>query len=84
MQFERSVGTTLQLEPPTRAALSTSRCYRVIAIGSYKFGTELGWEPRHTDFATGLAGTIALYRESEAWWRPAKEATEARYRTQGQ
>ena len=28
--------------------------------------------------------TIAWYRDNEAWWRPAKEATEARYAAQGQ
>ncbi|SRR6266545_1767466 len=32
---------------------------------------ELGWEPAH-DFETGLAETIAWYRENEAWWRPLK------------
>ena len=30
------------------------------------------------------AETIEWYRENEAWWRPAKEATEARYAAQGQ
>ncbi len=45
---------------------------------------ELGWEPRNTDFAAGLAGTIRWYRDNEARWRPAKEATEARCKSQGQ
>ncbi len=36
------------------------------------------------DGAAGLAETIEWYRENESWWRPAKEATEARYRAQGQ
>lgn len=40
--------------------------------------------PRHTDFASGLEATIAWYREHESWWRPAKEATEAKYAAQGQ
>ena len=40
--------------------------------------------PRHTDFAGGLGETIAWYRDNEAWGRPAKEATEARYAAQGQ
>ena len=57
---------------------------RRYAIDSTKLRRELGWEPRHTDFAAGLAETIRWYRENEAWWRPAKEATEARYRAQGQ
>ena len=57
---------------------------RRYAIDSAKLRRELGWEPAHTDFAAGLAETIEWYRENEAWWRPAKEATEARYRAQGQ
>ena len=57
-----------------RYAIDTSRSCR----------RELGWRPRHTDFAEGLAETIAWYRDNEAWWRPAKEATEARYAAQGQ
>ena len=32
----------------------------------------------------GLAQTVQWYRDNESWWRPAKEATEARYRAQGQ
>ena len=44
---------------------------------------ELGWEPARTDFAAGFAETIRWYRDNEAWWRPAKEATEARYAAQG-
>ena len=38
----------------------------------------------HTDFESGLAETIEWYRDNEAWWRPAKEATEAKYAAQGQ
>ena len=57
---------------------------RRYAIDSSKLRRELGWEPAHTDFAAGLAETIRWYRDNEAWWRPAKEATEARYRAQGQ
>src|SRR3984957_10451551 len=41
--------------------------------------SELGWKPKHTDFAAGLRSTIAWYRDHESWWRPLKEATEARY-----
>jgi len=57
---------------------------RRYAIDSSKLRAELGWEPAHTDFAGGLRATIAWYRENEGWWRPAKEATEAKYAAQGQ
>lgn len=57
---------------------------RRYAIDSTKLRTELGWQPIHTDFAQGLAQTIQWYKENEAWWRPAKEATEAKYKAQGQ
>ena len=57
---------------------------RRYAIDPSKLRRELGWRPRHTDFASGLEATIAWYRDNEAWWRPAKEATEARYAAQGQ
>lgn len=56
---------------------------RRYAIDVTKLSTELGWEPKHTDFAAGLAETIEWCRASESWWRPAKEVTEARYRVQG-
>ena len=57
---------------------------RRYAIDSSKLRRELGWMPQHTDFAEGLAATIAWYAANEAWWRPAKEATEAKYAAQGQ
>ncbi|WP_327319922.1 dTDP-glucose 4,6-dehydratase [Streptomyces sp. NBC_01235] len=34
-----------------------------------KARTELGYRPRH-DFATGLAETVAWYREHRDWWEP--------------
>ena len=52
---------------------------RRYAIDASKLRRELGWEPKHADFAKGLAATIEWYRRNEAWWRPAKEVTEARY-----
>ncbi|MDM8274128.1 dTDP-glucose 4,6-dehydratase [Enorma phocaeensis] len=57
---------------------------RRYAIDSAKLRRELGWEPRHTDFMSGLEQTITWYREHESWWRPSKEATEAKYAKQGQ
>lgn len=57
---------------------------RRYAIDSTKLRTELGWLPKHTDFADGLAKTIQWYRDNEPWWRSAKEATEAKYAKQGQ
>ena len=57
---------------------------RRYAIDPTKLRDELGWRPLHTDFGEGLDQTIAWYREHEDWWRPAKEATEAKYAKQGQ
>jgi dTDP-glucose 4,6-dehydratase len=54
------------------------------AIDWTKLRTELGWQPRYSDFAAGLADTIAWYRDNEAWWRPQKARTEAAYAQQGQ
>ena len=41
-------------------------------------------ESHNDNSIADLAETIRWYRDNEAWWRPAKEATEARYRAQGQ
>jgi len=54
------------------------------AIDSTKLRNELGWEPRFSNFDEGIENTIAWYRENEAWWRPQKAATEAKYKEQGQ
>jgi dTDP-glucose 4,6-dehydratase len=57
---------------------------RRYAIDSTKLRTQLGWEPIHTDFAEGLAETIAWYRDNPEWWQSQKEAVEAKYKAQGQ
>ena len=54
------------------------------AIDSSKLRTELGWRPAFSDFEQGIEDTIAWYRENEAWWRPQKDETEAKYKVQGQ
>ncbi|GAA3611839.1 dTDP-glucose 4,6-dehydratase [Microlunatus ginsengisoli] len=49
------------------------------AIDSTRLRTELGWAPRFSDFTAGLADTIAWYVDNQAWWRPQKAETEAKY-----
>ena len=53
------------------------------AIDATKLRTELGWAPKYTDFRAGLSDTIKWYQANEAWWRPQKEATEAKYKELG-
>jgi dTDP-glucose 4,6-dehydratase len=53
------------------------------AIDATKLRTELGWRPRYTTFRDGLEATFAWYRDNEAWWRPQKDATEAKYAVLG-
>ncbi|WP_461170402.1 dTDP-glucose 4,6-dehydratase [Arthrobacter sp. Z1-15] len=54
------------------------------AIDSSKLRSELGWTPEFSNFEQGLEDTIAWYRDNEAWWRPQKDVTEAKYKVQGQ
>jgi len=53
------------------------------AVDPSKLEAELGWRPRYTDMAEGLAQTIRWYEENEDVWRPQKAATEKRYRDLG-
>lgn len=54
------------------------------AIDSTKLRTELGWQPKYTDFELGLKNTIEWYKNNQDWWKPQKQATEAKYKVQGQ
>ncbi|HEY1841400.1 MAG TPA: dTDP-glucose 4,6-dehydratase [Mycobacterium sp.] len=54
------------------------------AIDPSQLSNELGWAPKHTDFTEGLRLTIDWYRDNESWWRPLKDAVEARYEQRGQ
>jgi dTDP-glucose 4,6-dehydratase len=53
------------------------------AIDSSKLRVELGWMPKYTDFKDGLKATIDWYTANEAWWKPQKDATEAKYQQLG-
>lgn len=53
------------------------------AIDASKLHDELGWEPKYTDFKTGLADTIKWYQDNEAWWKPQKAQTEIKYKELG-
>lgn len=57
---------------------------RRYAIDSTKLRTELGWKPKHVNFAEGLKSTIEWYRDNEQWWKGAKEVTEQKYAKLGQ
>jgi dTDP-glucose 4,6-dehydratase len=54
------------------------------AIDNSKLVKELGWQPQYTNFEEGLKATIDWYTDNESWWKPLKEATEAKYRKVGQ
>lgn len=54
------------------------------SIDSTNLREELGWEPKFKDFREGLQATIDWYKANEDWWRPQKEATEAKYAKKGQ
>jgi dTDP-glucose 4,6-dehydratase len=53
------------------------------AIDNSKIVNELGWQPTYTNFRDGLKATIDWYTENEWWWKPQKQATEAKYKELG-
>jgi dTDP-glucose 4,6-dehydratase len=53
------------------------------AIDSAKLRSQLGWQPKYTDFKDGLTNTIEWYKANQDWWRPQKAETEAKYKELG-
>lgn len=53
------------------------------AIDNSKLVAETGWQPKFQSFKEGLHQTVEWYKANEDWWRPAKEAVEAKYRKSG-
>lgn len=53
------------------------------AIDASKIRSELGWQPKYTNFREGLAATIKWYQDNPDWWKPQKAATEAKYQKAG-
>ncbi len=52
-------------------------------IDAAKLQNELGWQPKYTDFRSGLEQTIGWYKANESWWQPQKAETEAKYKELG-
>jgi dTDP-glucose 4,6-dehydratase len=50
---------------------------------SDKLRNELGWQPVYTNLYDGLRDTVEWYKQNEWWWKPQKEATEAKYKELG-
>jgi len=50
---------------------------------STKLRTELGWKPQYENLRDGLADTIDWYKQNDWWWKPQKQATEAKYKELG-
>lgn len=54
------------------------------AIDATKIKSELGWQPKYSDFRHGLIQTIEWYKQNRDWWTSQKAATEANYKEMGQ
>lgn len=54
------------------------------AIDSSKLRSELGWEPKFTNFEDGLQDTINWYKDNESWWKDEKISVEKKYAANGQ
>lgn len=52
-------------------------------IDATKIKTELGWQPKYSDFKQGLAETIKWYEQNRGWWEPQKAETEDKYKELG-
>lgn len=53
------------------------------AIDASKLRSELGWQPKFTDFSAGLSETIKWYENNRSWWESQKSTTEEKYRELG-
>lgn len=63
-----AVGADASMIEPVADRLGHDRRY---SVDWSKIATELGYRPQ-VDFETGLADTVAWYRENRAWWEPLK------------
>ena len=63
-----AMGAGEQMIQPVADRKGHDRRY---SVDISKISDELGYRPQ-VDFESGLADTIAWYRQNEAWWRPLK------------
>ncbi|WEE36928.1 dTDP-glucose 4,6-dehydratase [Lactiplantibacillus paraplantarum] len=54
------------------------------AIDATKLRDDLGWQPRYTDFQSGLQATINWYSDHQDWWQADKNKVEASYARKSQ
>ena len=88
LHLERSFDTGLVAQFKDRAGLDFYTDHpehqAVVSIGREIAERARKSAPYVRTFVIGLAATIQWYRDNEAWWAPAKDATEAFYATKGQ